>query len=64
MIGKILSAAGAAAVVMALTASAPAQEVVKLTFADQNSPTGWGPMNATAPWIKQIEEAQPLSPSI
>ena len=41
---------------MALTASAPAQEI-KLTFADQNSPTGWGPSHALYPWIKQVEEA-------
>ena len=41
---------------MALTASAPAQEI-KLTFADQNSPTGWGPSHALYPWLKQVEEA-------
>src|SRR5712675_832349 len=56
LIRKLLSAAGAAAVVMALTAAAPAQEI-KLTFADQNSPTGWGPAHALYPWIKQVEEA-------
>jgi TRAP-type transport system periplasmic protein len=42
--------------VMALTAAAPAQEI-KLTLADQNSPTGWGPAHALYPWIKQVEEA-------
>ena len=41
---------------MALTAAAPAQEI-KLTLADQNSPTGWGPAHALYPWIKQVEEA-------
>ena len=41
---------------MALTATAPAQEI-KLTLADQNSPTGWGPAHALYPWIKQVEEA-------
>src|SRR3978361_1472136 len=56
LIRKLLSAVGAAAVVMALTAPAPAQEI-KLTFADQNSPTGWGPAHALYPWIKQVEEA-------
>jgi TRAP-type C4-dicarboxylate transport system substrate-binding protein len=56
LIRKLLSAAGAAAVVMALTAAGPAQEI-KLTLADQNSPTGWGPAHALYPWIKQVEEA-------
>ena len=41
---------------MVLTATAPAQEI-KLTLADQNSPTGWGPAHALYPWIKQVEEA-------
>src|SRR5258708_3370585 len=56
MVRKLLLAAGAAAVVMALTAATPAQEI-KLTLADQNSPTGWGPAHALYPWIKQVEEA-------
>ena len=30
---------------------------IKLTFADQNSPTGWGPTNALYPWVKQVEAA-------
>lgn len=30
---------------------------IKLTFADQNSPTGWGPSRALYPWVKQVEEA-------
>lgn len=33
-----------------------AQEI-KLTFADQNSPTGWGPRHALTPWVKQVEDA-------
>src|SRR6266545_3743456 len=37
-------------------ASATAQEI-KLTLADQNSPTGWGPSHALQPWVKQVEEA-------
>ena len=36
--------------------AAAAQEI-KLTLADQNSPTGWGPAHALQPWIKQVEEA-------
>src|SRR6478752_10619605 len=56
MIRSILTLAGALAAAAALTVSAPAQEI-KLTFADQNSPTGWGPAHATYPWVKQIEEA-------
>jgi TRAP-type C4-dicarboxylate transport system substrate-binding protein len=39
-----------------LTTVAGAQEI-KLTFADQNSPTGWGPSHALQPWVKQVEEA-------
>jgi TRAP-type C4-dicarboxylate transport system substrate-binding protein len=35
---------------------ASAQEI-KLTFADQNSPTAWGPSNALQPWVRQVEEA-------
>src|SRR4051794_35603007 len=34
----------------------PAQEI-KLTLADQNSPTAWGPSHALQPWVKQVEEA-------
>ena len=56
MIRKILTAVGVTAAALALTVPAPAQEI-KLTFADQNSPTGWGPAHATYPWVKQIEEA-------
>ena len=35
---------------------ATAQDI-KLTFADQNSPTAWGPSNALQPWVKQAEAA-------
>ena len=39
-------------------ASGPAAaQQIKLTFADQNSPTAWGPSRALTPWVKQIEEA-------
>ncbi len=56
MIRKIVTAAGIAAALV-LAASAQAQDVVKLTLADQNSPTGWGPAHALYPWVKQVEEA-------
>jgi TRAP-type C4-dicarboxylate transport system substrate-binding protein len=56
VIRKLLPAALAVAAALALTAAAPAQEI-KLTLADQNSPTGWGPSHALYPWIKQVEEA-------
>ena len=56
MIRRILTAVGAVAAVMALAGPASAQEI-KLTFADQNSPTGWGPAHALYPWVKQVEEA-------
>ena len=36
--------------------AASAQEI-KLTLADQNSPTAWGPSHALQPWVKQVEEA-------
>jgi len=32
-------------------------QVIKLTFADQNPPVGWGPANALQPWAKKVEEA-------
>lgn len=57
MLKRMLAAAGALAAVMALAVPAPAEDVVKLTFADQNSPTGWGPSHALYPWVKQVEEA-------
>ena len=56
MIRKMLTAASLAAAALALTQPASAQEI-KLTLADQNSPTGWGPAHALAPWVKQVEEA-------
>ena len=56
MIRKILTAAGVSGCRLGAGGSGPAQEI-KLTFADQNSPTGWGPAHALYPWVKQIEEA-------
>ena len=32
-------------------------QVIKLTLADQNPATGWGPTHALAPWAKKVEEA-------
>src|SRR3981189_2429342 len=52
---KLFGLAGFVAVI-GFSALAGAQEI-KLTFADQNSPTGWGPSHALYPWVKQVEEA-------
>ncbi|MCC6779125.1 MAG: TRAP transporter substrate-binding protein [Hyphomicrobiales bacterium] len=54
--GRLLAVLVASSIVSAATWPASAQQI-KLTFADQNSPAGWGPSHATAPWIKQVEEA-------
>lgn len=32
-------------------------KVINLTLADQNSETGWGPVHALQPWVKQVEDA-------
>ncbi len=32
-------------------------QVIKLTLADQNPATGWGPVHALQPWAKKVEEA-------
>ncbi|OGP64557.1 MAG: hypothetical protein A2169_14155 [Deltaproteobacteria bacterium RBG_13_47_9] len=32
-------------------------QVIKLTLADQNPPSGWGPIHALQPWVKKVEEA-------
>ena len=47
----------AAATGVAFAASGAIAQEIKLTFADQNSPTAWGPTNALYPWVKQVEEA-------
>jgi TRAP-type C4-dicarboxylate transport system substrate-binding protein len=52
----ILPCLGLLAAVVAVAAPASAQEI-KLTLADQNSPTAWGPTNALQPWVKQVEQA-------
>ncbi len=56
MFRNVLAAAGIVAAVTAFGAPAHAQQV-KITLADQNSPTGWGPVHALYPWIKQVEDA-------
>src|SRR5713226_8136639 len=53
---KTLALAGLIAASFAWAGAAAAQEI-KLTLADQNSPTGWGPSHALQPWVKQVEEA-------
>jgi TRAP-type C4-dicarboxylate transport system substrate-binding protein len=53
---KKLALFGLIAASFALTSPAPAQEI-KLTFADQGSPAGWGPSHALKPWLQQVEEA-------
>jgi TRAP-type transport system periplasmic protein len=53
---KIPALIGLVAASFAWTSPAPAQQI-KLTFADQNSPAGWGPSHALAPWVKQVEDA-------
>jgi TRAP-type transport system periplasmic protein len=54
--GKFALLSVIAAACLTIPAAAPAQEI-KLTFADQNSPTGWGPSHALYPWVKQVEDA-------
>jgi TRAP-type C4-dicarboxylate transport system substrate-binding protein len=46
-----------AAIAAVTFASAATAQDIKLTFADQNSPTAWGPTNALQPWVKQAEAA-------
>ena len=48
---------GAIAAALAFAGPVQAQQI-KLTFADQNSPTGWGPSHALQPWVKQVEDAR------
>src|SRR5260221_8809628 len=53
---KTLALAGLIDASFAWPGAAAAQEI-KLTLADQNSPTGWGPSHAPRPWVKKVEEA-------
>jgi TRAP-type transport system periplasmic protein len=54
--GKQLVLGALIAAVFAVAGPAAAQQI-KLTFADQNSPAGWGPAHALTPWVQQVEEA-------
>jgi len=47
---------GIVCLILVLAAPSLAQ-VIKLTLADQNPQTGWGPMNALVPWVKKVEDA-------
>ena len=51
-----LAVASLLALSLGCAGAASAQEI-KLTLADQNSPTAWGPSHALQPWVKQVEEA-------
>ena len=51
-----LAVASLIALSLGCAGAASAQEI-KLTLADQNSPTAWGPSHALQPWVKQVEEA-------
>jgi len=51
-----LTLLGVVCLVFVFTAPSLAQ-VIKLTLADQNSPTGWGPVHAMQPWAKKVEDA-------
>jgi TRAP-type C4-dicarboxylate transport system substrate-binding protein len=42
---------------MLFASAAPAQQVIKLTLADQNANTAWGSTHAMQPWIKKVEAA-------
>lgn len=55
---RLLTWIGATSVLFAVAAAAPAAaQAIKLTLADQNSPTAWGPTNALQPWVKKVEDA-------
>ena len=56
MTRKVISWIAVATVSSFLTTVAAAQQI-KLTLADQNPPTGWGPSNGLQPWVKKVEEA-------
>jgi len=51
-----LTLLGSVCLVFILVAPSLAQ-VIKLTLADQNAATGWGPVHALQPWVKKVEEA-------
>ena len=43
--------------ILAVMAAPVSAEVIKLRLADHNTAMGWGPVNATQPWVKKVEEA-------
>jgi TRAP-type C4-dicarboxylate transport system substrate-binding protein len=48
---------GSIFLVLLLATPASAQQVIKLTMAEQNAEMGWGPVHAGKPFIKRLEEA-------
>jgi TRAP-type C4-dicarboxylate transport system substrate-binding protein len=54
---KLTRIATIAVLAAGLGATTAAAQEIKLTFADQNSATAWGPSNAVYPWIKRVEAA-------
>lgn len=54
---RLFACMGVVAASFAWAAPTPAQEVIKLTLADQNSPTSWGAVHALQPWVRKVEEA-------
>ncbi|NWG02630.1 MAG: TRAP transporter substrate-binding protein [Syntrophaceae bacterium] len=52
----LLMLLGSICLVFILAAPSLAQ-VIKLTLADQNPQTGWGPVHALQPWVKKVEDA-------
>ncbi len=52
----LLMLLGSIYLVLMLAAPSLAQ-VIKLTLADQNPQTGWGPVHALQPWVKKAEDA-------
>ncbi len=53
---KSIGVVGLLAIATAFLSPIAAQEI-KLTLADQNSATAWGPVNAMKPWIAQVAAA-------
>jgi len=52
---EFLTLIGSIGLVLVLTVPSLAQ-VIKLTLADQNPATAWGPVHALQPWAKKVEE--------
>ncbi|MFH1487612.1 MAG: TRAP transporter substrate-binding protein [Pseudomonadota bacterium] len=53
---KVLSLVFSLCLVLAFPFTAMA-ETITLSFSDQNPDISWGPVHATQPWVKQVEEA-------